>query len=229
MNARRKLGLAVTSALAAFALAACGSGTDSADRATVLKELARNVLAQQTAQPQQPVGPAQVQAALEGSEGPLIYARFAETGSTVIMIGIEDNGPYTTYATQARQTITLRDGFLTASRGMGGDLMSVDIAGVRALIAARQAGRAKRVMRFLNAEDVTYEVVFDCRIVPGETRRVEVGAIATRATEVREDCTGRRGREITNTYMVDPQGRAVASRQWTGDQIGYTELRVLRF
>jgi hypothetical protein len=229
MSGRGRLTVLGAAALAASTLVGCGSGTESADRATVLRQVVQGFIAQRTAGPPDTVGPEQIQAAVAGTEDPLLYARFSATGNSAIMIGIEDNGPYTTFATGARQTITLHDGYMTATRGMGGDLMSVDIEAVRALISGRRAGQATRIMRFLNAEDATYEVVLDCSVTPGETRRVEVGAIVTTATEVTESCTGRRGRQFTNTYMIDPEGRAVASSQWGSDQLSQVDLSVLRF
>ncbi|MFP4237807.1 YjbF family lipoprotein [Rhodosalinus sp.] len=229
MSGGRKLAVLGAAALVALTLGGCGSGTESADRAKAFQRVLQGVIEQRTGGPPPTVGPEQISAAVRETDQPLLYARFSVTGNSAIMIGIEDNGPYTTFATGARQTITLRDGFLTATRGMGGDLMSVDIDAVRALISARRAGQATRIMRFLNAEDATYEVVLDCRVTPGETRRVEVGAIATTATEVTESCTGRRGRQFTNTYMIDPDGRAVVSSQWGSDLLAQVDLRVLRF
>lgn len=228
MSARYSLGAA---ALAAAMLGGCGSGTQSADRAEALRQLAQGVAQQRggTGPATQEIGPAELQAAVDDTVEPLLFARFSVTGAPAIMIGIEENGPYTTFATQARQTVTLREGFLTATRGLGGDLMSSDIAGVRALVSARRAGDAQRVMRFLNAADVTYEVVFECRVTPGEAQQVRVGTREVTATPVTETCTGRRGREIENTYMVDAEGRAVASSQWGGDMIETVDLGVLRF
>lgn len=229
MSGQRRLTLLGAATLGALTLVGCGSGTDSADRTTALRQVAQGVLTRQTDAPPEGIGPAQIKAAVEGTEDPLIYARFSATGNSVIMIGIAENGAYSTYATGARQTITLRDGFLTGTRGLGGDLMSSEIDAVKALISARRAGSATRTMRFLNAEDVTYEVVLDCRITPGETRHVAVGATATNATEVTESCTGRRGRAFTNSYMIDAQGRAVTSTQWGSDLLSQVELSVLRF
>lgn len=229
MSRRRRLACLGAVAFAALTLSGCGTGTDSADRATVLRQIAQGLFETQAGVSASTVGPEQIQAALQGTEEPLLYARFSVTGNSVIMIGIEDNGRYRTYATGARQTITLRDGFLTATRGMGGDLMSADIDKVQALISARRAGRATRIMRFLNAEDITYEVVLDCRVTPGETRTLAAGTSAARATEVTESCKDRRGRQFTNTYTIDAQGRAIASTQWGGDALSAVDLRILRF
>ena len=217
--------------LAAATLAACGSGP-GADRATALREIAPCAVAQRTggaaARPAE-IGPAERAAALEATTRPLLYTRFSATGAPAILIGIEESGPATTFATRARQTIALRDGVLIATRGLGGDLMSSDVAAVQALIAARRAGAAQRVMRFLNAADEVRALAFDCRVTPGAAQRVTVGGRARTATLVVESCTGRDGREIVNTYMIDSAGRAVASRQWAGDLIGHVTLRVLRF
>ena len=137
------------------------------------------------------------------------------------------NGNYTTYGTPDRRSITLRDGLLAATRGLGQDLMSADLDQVQALIAAPGSGTATRVNRYLDGENLTAPIAFNCTLTAGAKTHLQSGEIDTDVTQVTESCTSA-SNSFENTYLVSPEGRVVQSRQWLNPLHGYMTIQHLR-
>lgn len=165
--------------------------------------------------------------ALAETSGPLELITREDNDGWSLMLRIEENNGYETFGSSDRRTVTMRNGILTASRGLGGDLMSSDISEVAPLIARRSAGQATRLMRFIGDEDQTAVIRFSCRISVGGAVPVKSGAVDSTARQVTETCTTS-AREITNVYLVDGRGRSIGSKQWMGPSIGYILTQTLR-
>lgn len=165
--------------------------------------------------------------ALAATRAPMILLTVPQRKAVTVMQQLEQNRGYTTYGTGDRRSVTLRAGMMTATRGLGGDVMSSDVSASHALIAARRNGTARRVMRYLDGEDLTQIVVSTCSISVGGQSRVRVAEIDTPATTVSEACSGEGG-TFTNTYQVAPSGRIVQSRQWHGSLNEYLVIQTLR-
>jgi hypothetical protein len=170
---------------------------------------------------------ADVARALNGTQGPLELVTRADNNGWSLMLRIEQNQGYETFGSSDRRSVTMRNGVLTATRGLGGDLMSSDLSGVMPLITARKQGRGARVMRFLDGEDQTVEIRFDCTVTPGQSIPVKAGQLDTTARQVTERCTAG-DRTITNTYLVDNHGRSFSAKQWAGVTNGYLLFQTMR-
>lgn len=107
-----------------------------------------------------------------------------------------------------------RNGVLSGTRGLGGDLMSSDI-GTVGLITARRAGQGERVSRHLDGEGKTVETRFSCAVSVGESKPVAFALVQGTGLVVNETCTAP-DLQITNNYVVDSGGRVLWSRQWIG-------------
>ena len=212
--------------VAAFALATCGNEEGMAGLEEA-GQLLRNV-GGGAATGGGRVPSERIATALEDGDGALLLVLVEDRNSEALLPEIERNAGYVTFATADRQTLTLRRGIVTATRGLGGDLMSADIAALDALLSARRAGNARRVMRYLDGNEQTVALVFDCAVTRGELRRVEAGRIDRTALEMTETCRDAGGREIENTFLVTAAGEVIASRQWLGELNGYATLTRLR-
>ena len=158
--------------------------------------------------------------ALENTDLPVGTVLLPARDTGAVLVRIETNGPYGTWGTGDRSSITMRDGMITATRGLGDDLMSSDIDGVLSLVAQRSEGTAERVQRFLDGENKIYEVRTRCRI--------SVQGSATRGpTMVREAC---RGDDVAfeNRYAVNAAGQIVESKQWINARNGHAVVKRLR-
>ncbi len=162
---------------------------------------------------------ADVAKALAATDAPLILLAIPERQAVTVMQELEQNGGYDTYGTADRRSVTLRGGLISGTRGLGNDIMSSDIDAVRALVSARRAGTAQRVMRYLDGEDLTIAKISTCN--------VRVTDADARITHVSETCHGS-GSDFTNTYQVTSDGRIVQSRQWHSPLIQYLTIQTLR-
>lgn len=171
---------------------------------------------------------AAVTASLAQTDLPLALAVVEKTKATAILANIETNGGYRTWGTSDRRTVTTANGLVTATRGLGNDVMSSTIGGVVPLITGRKPGTGTHILRFLDGENHTVEVTADCRVTRGGTKRVSGGEIRdVPTTEMSEACTAT-DQSFTNSYFVDARGRVVQSRQWLGQANGYIVIQLLR-
>ena len=151
---------------AALALAGCGSDTSKTEGTTLALGVVKGVTAKLA--PRKGAGgggvpdPERLAALAKASfKGPLILAQIEKAGLLTALGETGRNGAVRTFATPNEQTLVFRDGLLTATRGLGNDLMSAKTAAVAALILNRRPGTAARTYRYLDGE--------------GTERRREVG------------------------------------------------------
>lgn len=117
---------------------------------------------------------------------PLMFVLREKTGAYGMASIYGQNGRVTTWVTRDVVSMSLDRPMLTATRGFGNDLMSVEDGGAAGLIAARQAGRVQKTYRFLDGQDRTSRLILNCSIVPGETQTVDSGVISTSTRVVRK-------------------------------------------
>lgn len=146
---------------------------------------------------------------------------------SALLLEIEANRGYRTYATASRQTVTLRRGMITATRGLGDDLMASVSADSLALISGRRSGSSQRITEHLDGAGDTIRLRFDCQTFVTGSGRVNQGAVSAATTEMTENCTSG-AIKFTNVYHVDSGGTIVKSTQWIGAGAGYAEVTVLR-
>lgn len=221
----------VSSALLAVAaligLASCGNDTAQSQRTEVFKQLVSGTLARsRNTEPPQVTVP-QINQALATKTGPLALVTVESRKASALVIQIGRNGQYRTYATEQRQTLTFRDGMITSTRGLGGDLMSSEERSLLSLVSRKTDGTAPYTMRFLTGEDVTATSQYTCAVSRDGTAPVKLGAINTVAQKMTAQCTGSDG-SFTNTYLVDGAHDIVSTRQWLGAFTGYVSAQQLR-
>ncbi len=214
--------------LAALALSACSNNKSDLDSL----ELVKGIFSQQRKiQPSDPqVVARSLTKAMANSEGPLALLHLKRTQTTTVLREIETNGAYRTwaaYGSSDRRSLTTKGGIITATRGLGFDLMSSDVNGVLALITRRQNGTAKLVQRYLNGENIIYEIVADCTVIRGPEQTTKVGNQTRHTTEMTARCIAP-DHEFTNTYLVSGNGQIVQAQQWLSPYYGHALIQRLR-
>lgn len=205
-------------------LAACSSGGEGSEVSKLVRDYAAQKIGGNKAAGPQRVTPQQIQQVAAQSKQPLVLIDFPAKKSNALIIEIGRNGPVQTYATSARQTVSLENGLARGSRGLGGDLMSADLGRLPNLIAQRRGGIVHRELRFLNGEDVTVRYHFSCKVDVGPTGGTP------RTTAMTEDCTQINGlTSFINTYEVNGNGRVLKSKQWFGPTLGDAVIQQIRF
>lgn len=165
------------------------------------------------------------------------FARLSRAGAPAMIASAEDrggagalalsarNGQVTTWLSADNTTLSFREGLLVATRGLGGDLMSADIAGPLALIRQGGSGLAVRIHRYLDGEDQTRILSFVCDVSSRGMRTIAVGDQRSGTRLMQERCVGA-DTEFQNLYWILPAtGEIVQSRQWAGPRTGYLALR----
>ena len=212
---------------ASMVLAGCGNETDKGiGRKAVLGALTGGAKAPAAATPEQIA--AAVQGTLATVDLPLALVMMQKSGTAGILVHIETNGTYETWGTSDRKTMVMKNGIVTATRGLGNDLMSSDTGQAGALVSARESGSGGRVLRFIDGENHTVELRAACQVRAGaQSRFTSAEIVGVAVTAMEESCTVD-GQTIRNSYLVDARGQALQSRQWLGDAIGYAVIQRLR-
>lgn len=218
---RSRVGRAAALTGLAAMLAACGNAPDSGFAAKDALTLAKALVTPRTkAQGGIAVVDIPAQTLADWPE-PLITAAVEKTASSSALGRIARNGQDETYATAQSNNITLRQGVVVSTRGLGDDLMA-SAPPSRATIAAGRGGYA-RSWQWLDGLDQMVTVTKTCTLsqTGSETIAMSGRSYATRI--IAETCDGPGGR-VDNLYWVDPQGVLRRSRQWLGQEGGYLLL-----
>jgi hypothetical protein len=224
MTAAKTMRAGLALLAAGLILAGCGNGPN--DRTALIKALPA---ALKKPEPPAPLSAQQIAQALTATAAPVQMYEVESRKAQFLMQQIETNGPYRTYGSSSRQVVNMRGGIITSTRGLGGDLMSSDSGALLARLAARSAGSAPYVMRFLTPEDVTVVAAYDCRLSPGGARPVSGGLVQTSGTVMRADCrNAETGHSFTNSYVVGGDGYVLSARQYLGGFLGYVTTQALR-
>lgn len=222
MSVTRKFKTAAA-ALVVLTLAACGTTEGR-------QEAVKRVVASFTpakGQSNHTVSQAEIQGALQRFNGPMLLAQVPSRNSTAVLRRIASNGPYETFITGDRRTLTMVDGILTGTRGLGQDIMNATDREVRQLVTTRKGGVANRFRRYLDAENHTYEQSVTCYVERAGSEAVSAGVVSASTTVMTEKCLNKE-EEFENTYWVDGNGLVVKSTQWVGPDNGYLEIQYLR-
>lgn len=124
-------------------------------------------------------------------------------------------GDVTVWQTLDGITLSMRQGVLIATRGLGDDLMSAEVDGVLALLRGGAGeGPVPHIRSRLDGEDRTEFRSYQCK------REAATPDAGLRRVEVL--CVSPRDR-FANTYWLNPAGAVVRSRQWISPALGHLE------
>ena len=146
-------------------------------------------------------------------EGVIIATREQRKVSSVLLEGGR-NGDTVTYLTPDRISMSLRDGMLVGTRGLGFDLMNADVEEPLDALSGGSKTGVVRLHRYLDGENATVLRSFICDY-------------ARSGSTVTETCYTP-GITITNSYQLTPEGQIDRSRQWVGPEVGYVEIQQVR-
>lgn len=211
---------------AALTLAACGNAVPENER--VLQQLPK-LFAAKKEEPKG-VSPQTVARALSKSDASFFIVEVEKAKAQALLQDIQRNGPYQTYGNITRNVVVMRDGMVTSTRGLGGDLMSSEEDALLSRVKARAEGTASYDQRFLTPEDVTVVRRYVCQVKTGQSVPVVAGVVNTTGYVVTADCTAADGvsPNFTNTYVVSGDGYVLSGKQWVGSTIGYVITQVMR-
>ena len=209
--------------LAILGVAACGSLAQKQPAVSVLKGLA----SVGTAFWQEERDPRDVltRERIDGSATDLLlFAPVSEDVASVFAAASLNRGMQT-WVSDEDKSLSLRNGVIIATRGLGNDVMATDISQVYPALV-RGSGRAVRTNDYLDGEDRIVRQQYTCEIA---TLRRELIAIFQRKHEtrvIRETCTGE-DVSFRNLYWIDAAGLIWQSRQWISPRVGAVDIQIL--
>lgn len=165
--------------------------------------------------------------AMKTVKGSILIAQIESSGTVSALGEIGSNRGLRTYATPNEQSLTLKDGILVATRGLGNDLMSSDADAAIRLIRSRSAGSAKRTYRYLDGESIERPLPMDCVTATAAPQEIVFAGSRHSTLSVGEACTYGT-LKVTNAYWVTGDGTVVLSRQWIGPGLGYVTIQLVR-
>jgi len=207
-------------------LAGCGNDPSANEGVKLLRGAVQGNTARKEGTPALTQG--QLAGALQQTGAPVAVMTIENSSAQTLLAQIETNGAYRTYANSSRQSATLRNGIITATRGLGGDVMSSQTDSLVRHIASRLDGNVPYTIRFLDGEEIITEMTYSCAITHGEMTAVAFGEISASGRVMRMTCSGTDLPRLDNFFVVEGDGTVVASRQWVGKLTGYVTLQHAR-
>jgi len=164
--------------------------------------------------------------------GPLILVDVESNRQYATLNQISQNGEYAVFMSLDQKSLTFSKGVLSASRGLGDDLMALDMAQTRAALQAARPGTTatRRVHYRLDGEGVMQKAAYDCRLTARGLEDLVSIHKKFRLLRYDETChqAGQAAISYTNNYWLDPRSKVIwKSRQWVSPRAGYLGIEVL--
>lgn len=233
LPACRRGGLVAALALVSLAVAGCGTDTSRTEGSMIALGVVRGVAAKLSpgkAAPAATPDPERLAASAKSSfKGPLIIAQIEKAGLLTALGETGRNGAVRTFATPNEQTLVFRDGLLTATRGLGNDLMSARTGAAAALIRQRRPGTVERTYRYLDGEGIERPLPMQCSVILGPAKSFDFAERHYDTRQVDETCRAGSGAlSVDNSYWVTGDGTIALSRQWIGPALGHVTVQLVR-
>ncbi len=161
----------------------------------------------------------------------MVRARIAGEDISNILSATSLNGAYVTYVSAFRQSITMRGTLVTATRGLGGDLLAVRNDANDPVATPTPPRdwpqRISRDYRFPGVGPGGRVVPVTCSYTQAAATTVTIVEITYDVIPVTETCAGDTV-SFANTYLADSKtGQIWQAREWVGNKVGYLNLDVL--
>lgn len=177
------------------------------------------------------------------SRAPLSRERITQSGLAAVRARIEGedisnvlsatslNGTYVTYVSAFRQSITMHGSLITATRGLGGDMLSVSNSANDPIVVPTPPenwpAQISRNYRFPGVGPSGTTLAVNCALTRGAQSQITIVEITYDVITFVEACAGD-GAAFTNTYQADAKsGQIWQTQQWIGDERGYLNIEVL--
>lgn len=215
--------LAVFALVSAALLSACGNDTESTGAFTDIKNFASAAVKGRKAGEAKAEAPL-TRAALD-SAGARTVRVSIKNRDAVALLGLRvDRGDVVTWETSDGSAVTLRQGVLIETRGLGADLMSAQVPTPAQLV--QPGGTHARVHYYIDGEDRTVRRDYTCEMSLVGQETIEIVERTYPTIHVNETCRSAAGK-ITNQYWFESTGRIRQSVQWVSQGVGYLKLEEL--
>lgn len=153
--------------------------------------------------------------------GNVIMVRITSKGITAPMVLSGRNADVMTFSGGGVVSISMRDGVILATRGLGDDLMTARVPTLRQLTSGARS--YQRSYELFNGVVQPQEEVASCNVAPAGPAQISVSGKSIASRIVDETCIISAGR-IDNRYWLNAAGRVVRSQQWISPTVGFVEV-----
>lgn len=239
----RRLAIITALVTVAMGLTGCSSGEGSTPLYEQILGAARGAVAQNQARRSDAARPPLTRAALDQVEGSFIEVTLERTGQFAYLFESAkrsdgEPGRIVQWRTEDNVTLTLREGVLIATRGLGGGMVSSKVNVATGRMGPSSGGQKLHLIRTGEPGEARLNLICELQDLGAET--VTIVERAHPARHLREDCAasggtvsggnGRGGDRVVNDYWVDSRAGIIwQSRQWGGPNIGYMRIRRLTY
>lgn len=205
-----------------LALAACGSDVDETQTARTFLTLGQKVLGRD----QKPApGTSGLTREIIASIGrPADLVTVESLGVSAVIILVADNRGVETLSSVDDRTIAMRGGMITATRGLGGDLIAATTPPLSRV--ASGTGTFVREIVILDGEDRPVRTRYLCEYSTIGSESLDIVQRRYSTRRVEESCSGDSGRFVNDHWFQG--GTLRQSRQWVGPYLGYIDYARLR-
>lgn len=211
--------------LAIIGLSACGSDNSQSGTATpigVAASALKNSLGR-TSKPA-PGGIGMTRATLANIVTPVDLVTIETSGAQGVIAKIGTNRGVETWSSVDNKTLSMRDGVIIATRGLGADLMSADVPQLMQLRSGQPFTRRHVI---LSGEDKPITSSYFCHPVQNGPKSIVVVERSYPTQHVTEQCNGPDG-GFSNDYWFDVGGKLRRSRQFVSENVGFVVIEHLR-
>lgn len=160
-----------------------------------------------------------------------IRARLNGDEASTYLLAAAKNGPYVTYASALRQTITLVGAQVTETRGLGYDLLAAASSQPdplsRPIPVSSWPASVTRSFEFPANSPKGEIESFTCRFEINGRKEIVILGQRHSGIEVSEYCQGPTGSFENLHFADDSSGRVWRSLQWTGPRQGLVDIEVV--
>lgn len=157
-------------------------------------------------------------ATFKGVTEPAILVTIPKTKALSSISIARANGAIVTWISPDNVSVVKKDHIVSATRGFGDDLISSDLRGVRAALAAR-GGSYERSYQFMNQLNELRTQTYRCVMTSSGQKNLTIYEITEPATHLTEVCENEEG-GFQNDYWVRGN-RMLQSQQWVSPTIGH--------
>lgn len=171
-----------------------------------------------------PVDPAALRARLTPDQVanltvPMVFISAPAINVAATLVQVRHSGPVRVWQARDGAQVAMRGGLVTATHGLGFDLVAADLSGINAALAGGPA-RYRRQFSYLDGDLEIVTLVYDCRI------RISPDTGALHVTRFRETCVG--ADTFENMYHRGADGTLWWSRQRVSARVGSLEIELIK-
>lgn len=206
---------------AALLLAGCGSDPEQLPVLGMARDAVQSTRAAPAAQPKD-LG--LTRAYIATLSAPVDLVTIERVGAQGVIARIATNGGVETWSSVDNKTLGLRQGIVTATRGLGADLISASVPSPGQV--ASDGGHHRRSHVVLGPDDAAVAQVYDCRVSLVGPETVSFVERSYQTRHFQEACSSPMG-GFRNDYWFQIGGKLRQSRQFVSDDAGYVLIKHL--